>query len=333
VQTWVPAPPVDLGLAPKAEDVRKHLPEAAQFFFWVPPTPRLAERLTGTTSRGLGGNIDVLRSAAGSQYSLFGHTVDGNVEYAWVEPGATEDSAKSAKELPLPLRSDWILAQGTPESVDRAASQIVDKAQRIGRLRAWLVLPDLGGSSQKSFPYHLVFREVGTNNYVNDGELRDGSKYKMYLKADPKNPTGIVALRWIYIFAIDHFGKGTLLFPVLGRGNEGNQFPPKAPEASEASAAKPLVAVNGDGDEEDFSVGPPFGTDTYLMLTTEEPIDNPEIFEFDGARSKGSTRGIHSENPLTALLSGVGNTTRAALRPVPTSWSVERLTFRSVPVQ
>ena len=81
----------------------------------------------------------------------------------------------------------------------------------------------------------------------------------------------------------------------------------------------------------DFTVGEPYGIDTYILLTTEQPILNPEIFEFDGARSKGSARGGRSGDPLTQLLSDVGAGTRGPIRPVPSEWSLERLTLRSVP--
>ena len=329
VQSSPIPPPVYLGALPTAEDVRKHLPDGSTLLLLLPPTDVIADKL-GVLIRGLGKAIDAVRSPQGAHYCLEGRAVPGNVEYSWVIPDSTEDDVRADKDFQLPLRSDSIPSQGElPESTARAVSQIMDKAQRIGRLRAWLVLPNPPGQT-KAFPYQLTFRELGTDHYVSSGDLREGNKYKLYLQANPADLKRGLSPRWVYIFAIDHFGKGTLIFPALGRGNEGNQFPPKG----EPGAALPLlIGINGEQVEEDFEIGPPFGIDTYLMLTTEQVIGNPEIFEFDGPRSKGGTRGSGSQNPLEALLSDVGTGSRGPKVPIPSDWNIQRLTLRSVPAK
>lgn len=317
-------PPIDLGISPTASDVRKHLPDGASFLFLVPPTSELSVSLT----RGLNGNIDIVPSSADAQYWLEGRAINGTVEFAWVIPDSTEDPERSEHDLPLPLRSDWTPLQAAPQSLDHTAGELIDKAQRIGRLRSWLILPNPPGGLRGNFPYQLVFRQVGTDRYVTSGDVRGGSKYKICLQASPSNLRRPVVARWIYIFAIDHYGKGSLLFPALGRGNEGNQFPPKSDAA--AQNLPPLIEITGPGVEYDFEIAEPYGIDTYLMLTTQEPVDNPDIFEFDGPRSGAAARGIASVNPLTELLSAVGAVSRAASRPVPSDWSIQRLTLRSV---
>ena len=70
--------------------------------------------------------------------------------------------------------------------------------------------------------------------------------------------------------------------------------------------------------------------DTYFLLTSDNAIDNPEVFNFEGVRTEAGTRG--STDPLTDLLSSASSMTRAAAaRPVPALWSIETRTFRSVP--
>jgi hypothetical protein len=69
--------------------------------------------------------------------------------------------------------------------------------------------------------------------------------------------------------------------------------------------------------------------DTYFLLSSDNAIDNPEVFHFEGVRTETGTRG--AADPLTDLLSSASSMTRGAVaRPVPAMWSIESLTFRSV---
>jgi hypothetical protein len=97
------------------------------------------------------------------------------------------------------------------------------KAQLLARIRAWLTLESPPG--QESFPYHLAMRNVDTGEFHTAGDMRENEKYKIYLKADEaalKNAQNLTP-RWVYVFAIDHFGACTLLYPASERGNEGNE--------------------------------------------------------------------------------------------------------------
>ena len=107
--------------------------------------------------------------------------------------------------------------------------------------------------------------------------------------------------RYTYIFAIDQYGKGTPIFPPLGR------------------------AVSGEGQSYDFEIGETYGTDTYFLLTSIERINNPDVFDFDGVRSSGGgARGSGQQNQLSAMLSGVGTTSRSPKPVVPANWGIER---------
>jgi hypothetical protein len=83
-------------------------------------------------------------------------------------------------------------------------------------------------------------------------------------------------------------------------------------------------------DPYDFSISCPFGLDTYLLLTADDELD-PRIFAAQGVRTRSASRG--SGNPLADLLQniGVNSRSRGGARPVPANWSVQRITFRSVP--
>jgi hypothetical protein len=187
--------------------------------------------------------------------------------------------------------------------------------------------------SQESFPYHLAIRQAvdgKLGDFKDSGDFKDGEKYKLYLRADPSAlaARGSLGPRWVYVFVIDHFGNGTRVFPPAGRGNEGNLLP--YAQAGEKPDFQPLIPLSGDSPEADFEIGTPFGVDTYFLLTSDTAIDNPEVFNFEGVRTAAGTRS--ASDPLTDLLSSASSMTRGGNpRPVPAQWSIETLTFRSVP--
>jgi len=336
--------PQDLGARPTAAAVRKLLPAHARLLLLLPPTSELAAAIKlgeGPFSAVQPTRHGTQNTPAGAQYWFYGRLHGDGIEYAWLLPDSTEESVRqrAGQEkkqwpggyLPLPIRSDWIKLPGTPEGIRTAAAALTEKALRLARIRAWFTLDSPAGDNL--FPYHLALRNVATGQFAESNDLREGEKFKLYLRADPKQLEHPEKLepRWVYVFALDHFGAGTLLFPELGRGNSGNRLPYTM--VHEAPKFEPLIPLNGDQDY-DFSISEPFGVDSYFLVASKEPIDNPEVFQFDGLRSEESTRGAAVGDPLTNLLAGASATTRgAAPRSVPSHWSIETMTLRSVPKQ
>ncbi len=318
-------PPVDLGPAPSAADIRKRLPEGAKFLLLLPPTAELTAALPfGKETK----RIVVTKSAADALYSLDGRAAKEGVEYAWVQPYAQPSSKPSRtvanqNPMPMPARSQWIDLESSPGAAADAAKAIADKAFRIGRLREWQTLES---SKNSDFPYHLFIQEVSSKQFMQSGKVFEGKEYKLYLKADPKTLQSLgtkLAPRYIYVFSVDQFGRGTLLCPVLGRGNQGNFFPVPSADPQDP------IPLSGDKDH-DFGVGPPWGTDTYILLTSATKILNTDIFEFDGVRPKDATRG--PVDPLADLLAGVGDLTRGdPITSIPRTWSIEKVYLESVP--
>jgi hypothetical protein len=73
-------------------------------------------------------------------------------------------------------------------------------------------------------------------------------------------------------------------------------------------------------------VGKPFGVDTFVMLSTAQPLSDPFILNFEGvSRSRGA------QSPLEQLLSNTSSATRGDPGHVPTTWSVGLTTIHSVP--
>jgi hypothetical protein len=79
-----------------------------------------------------------------------------------------------------------------------------------------------------------------------------------------------------------------------------------------------------------FQITPPFGTDTYILLTTSSQLPEPDILKFESV-VKGSTRSI--ESPLEQLLHGASSGTRGNLVVTPTDWGVQVLHTHSQPTQ
>ncbi len=288
----------DLGAAPAAAAIAKRLPSDAKLFVALPPSQELADALP--FGKGDQGRVTIAKTSAGANYRLRGRVHDGAAEYSWIQPAVNTAPVKAAANenlLELPLGTDWVSVSG--DSLRESARSLGEKAYRLGRLREWQSLIAFGSSSNP-FPYRLEFRDTATGKAIDGSHVSGGKKYKMYFETTPLalRVAGRVVPRYTYIFAIDQYGKGTLIWPLLGQGNQDNLFP-APPEESDAKATpQPTeIAVSGKADY-DFEVGEPYGNDTYLVLTSVQRIDNPDIFDFEGVRSKApQTRGAVS-NPL-----------------------------------
>jgi hypothetical protein len=124
-----------------------------------------------------------------------------------------------------------------------------------------------------------------------------------------------VEKRYVYVFSLDSFGNSTLLFPLKAQGVVENRVPIDTPPPAEI----PLGTR--------FEIGPPFGVDTYILLTTREPISEPEVLEYQGIR----TRGKEPETPLGRLLYRIGSETRGQKLLTPVDWSIAALSLKSMP--
>ncbi len=327
--------PAILGAEPTAAGVKSLLPPKARLLVRLPPTGSLLTAIPLGDPDHSAVEIAATTAPAGAQYWFWGKIADSGPVYAWLLPDSTEASAGDAHRapgsLPLPIRSDWVKLPPDPEGVRAAGADLTKKALLLARIRTWLTLPS--PPSQPTFPYHLAFRQVAggaLGAFKDSGDFKEGEQYKLYLRADPSALAagGSLAPRWVYVFVIDHFGDGTRVFPPPGRGNEGNRLP--YAQVGDKPDFQPLIPLSGESSEADFEIGSPFGVDTYFLLTSDNAIDNPEVLHFEGVRTEAGTRG--ASDPLTSLLSGASSMARGVSpRPVPALWSIETLTFRSVP--
>src|SRR5436189_96151 len=111
--------------------------------------------------------------------------------------------------------------------------------------------------------------------HARDGVLIEGEQYELTLHSPSSS-------RFVYVFAIDGRGESVLLYP--HDGSVENRF-----------GARQDVVLDAR-----FEVAPPFGVETFVLLTSDEPLSDPWVLE------RGPTRGP------------------------PETWSVETYVYRSV---
>jgi hypothetical protein len=229
-----------------------------------------------------------------ADYILAGRYEKRRVEYAWVRPSAVRDDRRRSG---LPVRSDW------------SAEDVRGAVVRLRRIHAWHSLESPPAARS---PYRLALRRSG-NGVLAKGRLFDEEDYDLLLQARSPLPPRL-SPRFMYVFVIDSFGSSKLLFPTSG--SVENRFPLADPPPPEI----PL------GGNSAITIQAPYGVDTFFLLTTDEPLTNSLILEWDGIR----TRNVQPRTELERLLALTATGARAPSIVTPANWSIERVVFESV---
>lgn len=169
----------------------------------------------------------------------------------------------------LPQRSEWV----------SSAAALREHARRLRRIHLWHFLEPPPGSRA---PYRLALRRARDRAFVSDGTVIGDERYELVVRPASQQTQP----RYVYAFVIDSHGKSTLLHP--RDGSVENRL----------AGGHPQLSLG------DFRVGPPYGVDTFVLLTTSEPLPSPWILAWDGVRT----------GPF-----GLGQ------------WSIERVVVESVP--
>jgi hypothetical protein len=281
-----------------------------RILLWIPPSVELLESLV------FDDNIAVVNAPALADYVLLGRPCDAArspcVEYAWVLP----DGVDRPRNAGRPLRSDWTVAG---EDVIPASKALKNSALGLARILGWSRLRS--PAVDHSWPYHLALQNTKTNQILDSGDVQAGECYKLLLRTAPGDTASDVQFRRAYVFAVDSFGKATLLF--------GNNLENEFPRLEAANAAVPET-IELTKRACDLEIGEPYGADSYFLLASATPIDNPEtVFNFDGVRTRGGSQA--GANPLTRLLQNAAAGMRGSVTNIPVNWSIQRLTLISRP--
>jgi uncharacterized caspase-like protein len=306
-----------LGAAPTALAVLAKVPAKSSLFVQLPAPGDLVKSIAvGPGSRREG--VQPTQRPEEADYVLVGRLAGGRAEYAWLHPKVEKaDQPKTG----LPVRTLWRNLETPPGNAEDAPSAALENdVLLLRKIHAWQILESPAGASSL---YHLAVRRARDNALVKD-VLAANEQYGLMLRAQSAPPPTQAQPRYFYAFAIDSQGKSVLLFPTAS-GSVENCFPlPCKPGQLVASPPREIPF----GPAASFTVGEPFGVDTYFLLSTDEPLPNPWILEWNGV----GTRGPRGKTPLEELLSVTGSATRAPIRIVtPTNWSIERVLFQSVP--
>jgi hypothetical protein len=275
------------------------LPVGLSLFVQFPAPAALNAALTDGLTAGHQ-EIAVTTRADDADYILAGRYSGRRLTYAWLRPSVRNaDRRKSG----LPLRSEWV--------APNAVAVLRDAVLRLRAIRDWQLLDS---PPEGRFPYRLVLRRAGDDELPRGSIVTGEETYSLVMRAGSAMLPSHVPARYIYLFTIDSYGRSVLLFP--RSGSVENRFPLVDPPDSE-------IALGPSGS---FAIDEPYGVDTYFLLSTDEPLPNPWILEWDGVRTRDAT----SATPLERLLMLTASGTRAVRIVTPSTWSIERVVYESV---
>jgi len=310
-----------LGPRPTSVQIVESAGSAARLFVNLPLTKEMAAQLN------MGDHLTIqsAHSPGLARYLLVGRLQGSSVEYAWVRRDVISDAKTSpvvgastgpvcSPDSPYPSRTDWIDAHSRSADED-----LSDFAVRLARVHAWLNLPQPPAGGEIAFPYRLTLkkRDSAKELYVDSGTVAENEEYDLVLRSDGPVPVS-TARQWVYVLGIDCSGAGKLLYPSATTA-EGNLKPDRGKFDQE-------ISLTGSGTP--VRIMPPFGIDTYILLTTSDQLADPSVLNFQSATTRGS-RG--SPSPLEDLLGSASAGMRGMDRPIPSDWSLQTLEIHSVP--
>jgi hypothetical protein len=247
-----------------------------------------------------------------AMYVLAGTVTDAGPAYAWYNRGELIAGRQTppgygkgcSPDSPYPIRTDWV-------SGGDAGTQLKQLAVKLARLNGWLQLQS-SVTGDSDYPYHVALQRMSDRASAEDkGSTYKGELYQVMLQARGDTRT---SARWVYVLAIDCQGQGQLIFP---RQGGGNSYPQEGGRLDQ-------IALPGAR----FNIGSPFGTDSYVLLSTSTQLNNPEALNFGSV-----VRGEFPSSPLETLLSATSAGTRGSMAVMPTDWGVEYLQMHSQPTK
>ena len=308
----------ELGWTLTADTLKKHVPPGAKVWVNLPPSQELGGKLALHDKDSMVQGVSDVTTA---DYVLTGTLTADGPAWAWYhkaefekgppDPKAPRHSPGCSSTSNYPVRTDWV-AIADPADLSDSAGKLNDYATRLAKLAGWLRLPSNPGASDDDY-YHLAFMRADDRTMLREGQsAQQGDQLKMVLASS----TRVLTKRWVYILDIDCHGSGTLIYPL---NYSENRFPNDANDQRQIELPGALT----------LKVGPPFGLDTVLMVSTSEPLSDPYSLNFKGVATRG---GIGPQSPLERLLSNASSGTRGFdLGAVPTNWAVSITGLESVP--
>jgi len=309
---------VNLGATLTAGAIRKNLSAGAKLWVNLPPSSELAAKLKPADSNSA---VQFANNLGAANYALTGVVTATGPAYAWyhkselaagpLAPNAPPHSPGCSATSQYPVRTDWVPI-GSADAIDPASAKLNNYASLLAKVNGWLQLANSPADASPDEFYSLaLIPSSGNSPLPADQAARQGDQLKMALMSSDR----IIDKRWVYVLDIDCHGRGSVLYP---RDYSENQFPNDADNGRQFFLPGAPV----------LRIGPPYGVDTLVLLSTEQPLADPYVLNFEGVASRG-TRGVAS--PLEKLLNQTSGGTRGFSGEVPTNWSIGLMTVHSVP--
>jgi Caspase domain len=310
--------PVSLGAQLTADAIKKNLPAGAKLWVNLPPSQELAARLKPAGSDSA---VQVAGTLVVAHYALTGVLTPDGPAYAWYHkselaagppsPNAPPHSPGCSATSQYPVRTDWVPVASV-SAIDAAAIKLNHYSSLLAKVHGWLELANSPADASGDEYYSLALLPANASSPLPANQTtHQGDQLKMALASDDQ----ILDHRWVYVLDIDCHGQGTVLYP---RDYSENQFP------NDADNGRQFILPGAPV----LRIGPPYGVDTLIMLSTAEPLADPYVLNFEGVASRG-TRGVSS--PLEKLLNQTSGGTRGFSGEVPTNWGIGLMTVHSAP--
>jgi hypothetical protein len=225
--------------------------------------------------------------------------------------GSTPDGRRSFDVPTMARHSQEIAAPaGTGYIAYTQGAQTVTVRSQLSNLPTGGQTVEAPGGPDHLFPYSLALKNRDTGDLKTSGELVEGG-YQVVLRMNHDQVASAPkpAQRWVYVLAIGSDGTLKRVFPA--RENSSLNHLPNGGTPEEIQL-------------EVIMIGEPFGVETLALLASEEPV-SPMALEMD------SLPGGVDRSRLADFLRQILRANHAGAAPAPDKWSMDLLTFHSVP--
>lgn len=313
------SPAIKLGPKLNADALKQHLGKDARVWVNLPVPKEAADKLELHEAES---QVQSAKALAAANYLLAGVLTEDGPAYAWFHKSEfaagprtkiTKDhSPGCSTDSPYPIRTDWTPLHDATQP-DELSKKLNDYASRLGKIHGWLTLENSANGDSGATFYNLALVHATDGSPLpTEQAAQQGDRIQMALRSDDM----VVGSRWVYVLDIDCHGAGTLLYPI---NYTENRFPNGGANQNKFVLPHSLT----------LRIGPPFGVDTLILLSTEQPLPDPYVLNFEGVASRGA-RGAGS--PLEQLLSNRSSgSTRGVAGEMPTDWGMSMTHLRSVP--
>lgn len=255
-------------------------------------------------------NVKLLKSQDGADFILCGRVDKNEILYSWIRPDNIDNNKST-----MPVRSTWLTT-----AHNNLSDSIVFFSAKLAKINAWLNIDN--NFDNENFPYSLAVKRKSDGKIIQGEEpLYDSQKCQLVLITDseklskwkPKNP------RYVYVIGLDRYGKSSVLYPQ----NKDIEQIRTLPYDKESPPQEIEL------EKSNFTITKPFGTDTYVLITSDSRIPDIELLNdsigvlTDEAKRKGSF------DDFADYIFGTTTAKKRGDIMLTTSWSVKRITIES----